>query len=140
MLECQAPALTPSAAMAQVPAAAVIDKLLGNPDIVELVSAFLSKHELLALLIALPLWQETELDLGRLQLDIKGAGLIARTIKHMGQLSIFTFRGNEEEGVFVHGPSRPIVMYTSVMGADFSSKDLGVSGAIMLSAFLPKCM
>jgi hypothetical protein len=55
VLERQAPALTPSAAMAHVPAAAVIDKLLGNPDIVELVSAFLSKHELLALLIALPL-------------------------------------------------------------------------------------
>jgi hypothetical protein len=114
--------------MAQVPAAAVIDKLLGNPEIVEL----LSKHELLGPLIALPLWQETKLDLSGLQLNTHDAKLIARTIKHKGQLSIFTFRGNGEF-------SRPIVMDTSMKGADFSGKTLGDSGTIILSAFIPKC-
>jgi hypothetical protein len=31
-------------------------------------------------------------------------------------------------------------METSMIEADFSGKDLRVSGAIMLTAFLPKCM
>ena len=118
--------------MAQVPAAAVIDKLLRNPEVVALVWTFLSKHELLAPLIALPLRQETKLDLSGLQLNTHDAKLIARTIKHKGQLSIFTFRGNEEF-------SRPTMIDTSVTRADFWGHYLGASGAIMLSAFLPKC-
>ena len=35
--------------------------------------------------------------------------------------------------------SKPVTIETSTTEADFSDKDLGVSGAIMLTAFLPKC-
>ena len=35
--------------------------------------------------------------------------------------------------------SRLVTIETSMTKADFSDKDLGVSGAIMLAAFLPKC-
>ena len=35
--------------------------------------------------------------------------------------------------------SKPVTMETSMTEADFSDKVLGVSGAIMLAAFLPKC-
>jgi hypothetical protein len=35
--------------------------------------------------------------------------------------------------------SKSVTMETTMAVADFSGKDLGVSGAIMLSAFLPKC-
>ena len=35
--------------------------------------------------------------------------------------------------------SKPVTIETSMTEADFSDKVLGVSGAIMLAAFLPKC-
>jgi hypothetical protein len=35
--------------------------------------------------------------------------------------------------------SQSITMETTMTEADLSGKDLGVSGAIMLSAFIPKC-
>ena len=47
-------------------------------------------------------------------------------------ISTFTFSGEE-------GYSKPVTMETTMTVADFSGKYLGVSGAIMLSAFLPKC-
>ena len=35
--------------------------------------------------------------------------------------------------------SKPVTIEASMTKADFSDKGLGVSGAIMLTAFLPKC-
>jgi hypothetical protein len=35
--------------------------------------------------------------------------------------------------------SQPVTMEASMIEANFSEKGLGVSGATMLSAFLPKC-
>jgi hypothetical protein len=56
----------------------------------------------------------------------------------MRAISKFTFSGDH------HGSSgllRPdsVTMETTMAVADFSGKGLGASGAIMLSAFLPKC-
>jgi hypothetical protein len=47
-------------------------------------------------------------------------------------LSKFTFSGD-------YITSKPATMETSMTEMDFSRKDLGVSGATLLSAFLPKC-
>jgi hypothetical protein len=63
----------------------------------------------------------------------KVAALIVDAIKDMGaMLSKFTFSGD-------NGDSKPVTMETSMTEADFSVKGLGLSGATMLSAFLPKC-
>ena len=45
----------------------------------------------------------------------------------------FTFSGH----TYKEGP--PVTIETSMTEADFSKKKLGISGAIMLAAFLPKC-
>jgi hypothetical protein len=50
----------------------------------------------------------------------------------MGALTKFIFSGDDD--------SKSVTIETTMIVADFSGKDLGVSGAIMLSAFLPKCM
>jgi hypothetical protein len=50
----------------------------------------------------------------------------------MGAISKFTFSGDGYS-------SKPVTMETSMTEADFSRNGLRVSGAIMLSAFLPKC-
>jgi hypothetical protein len=50
----------------------------------------------------------------------------------MGALSTFTFSGDYE-------CSQPVTMETTLTKADFSGKYLGVSGAMMVAAFLPKC-
>jgi hypothetical protein len=44
----------------------------------------------------------------------------------------FTFSGDDRK-------SKPVIMETSMVGADFAGKRLGESGAIMVAAFLPKC-
>jgi hypothetical protein len=46
--------------------------------------------------------------------------------------SKFTFSGDESY-------SKSVTMETTMAVADFRGKGLGVSGATMLSAFLPKC-
>jgi hypothetical protein len=61
--------------------------------------------------------------------DMSGVIALANTIKDMGALSKFTF-----------GDSYPVTIETSLMEANFSGRCFGVSEAIMLSAFLPKCM
>jgi hypothetical protein len=48
----------------------------------------------------------------------------------MEAISQFTFSGES-------GDSKPVTVETSMVEVDFSGKHLGVSGAIMLSAFLP---
>jgi hypothetical protein len=50
-----------------------------------------------------------------------------------GAMSRFTFSGDRYD-------SKPVTMETSMVEADFSGKVLGASGAIMVAAFLPKCM
>jgi hypothetical protein len=37
------------------------------------------------------------------------------------------------------GDNTPVTMETSMVKADFGGNGLGVSGAIMVAAFLPKC-
>ena len=47
-------------------------------------------------------------------------------------LSAFTFSGD-------YSSSEPVTMETTMTEADFSGKKLGVSGGMMVAAFLPKC-
>jgi hypothetical protein len=49
----------------------------------------------------------------------------------MGAISKVTFSGNDDR--------KSVTMDTTMAVADFGGKGLGISGAIMLSAFLPKC-
>jgi hypothetical protein len=63
--------------------------------------------------------------------DISGVTALADVIPAMGAISHLTFSGNDD--------SQSITMKTTMVVADFSRKALSVSGAIMLSAFLPKC-
>jgi hypothetical protein len=62
----------------------------------------------------------------------EGIIALANAIPNMGAISQFTFSGDRSD-------SKPVTMETSITEADFSGKGLGLSGAIMLSAFLPKC-
>ena len=55
-----------------------------------------------------------------------------RCIAASSALTKFTFRGDKED-------SEPIAMDTSMSEATFSSRKLGVSGAIIVAAFVPKC-
>jgi hypothetical protein len=47
-------------------------------------------------------------------------------------LSTFTFSGD-------YSYSMPVTMETTMTEADFIGKDLGVSGGMMVAAFLPTC-
>jgi hypothetical protein len=51
----------------------------------------------------------------------------------MRAMSKFTFSGDKNW-------SKPITMERGMTEADFGGKALGVSGGIMVAAFLPKCM
>jgi hypothetical protein len=44
----------------------------------------------------------------------------------------FTFSGDDKDG-------EPVTMETSMVEANFGGKGLGISGAILVAAFLPKC-
>jgi len=61
-----------------------------------------------------------------------GVTALASAIPDMGALSTFTFSGDN------YG-STPVTMETTMTEADFSGKQLGVSGGMMVAAFLPKC-
>ena len=77
----------------------------------------------------------TELDVSGQSLGVEGALVIRRYLENNGALAKFTFSG---QVVYDEGP--PVTMETSMLEADFSDKKLGASGAIMLAAFLPKCL
>jgi hypothetical protein len=65
---------------------------------------------------------------------MRGAGdaiMLVPDIIDMGALVKFAFSGDDS--------SKSMTMETTMTVADFSEKGLGISGAIMLSAFLPKC-
>ena len=57
---------------------------------------------------------------------------LAVGISDNGAISQFTFSGDDDD-------STPVTMETSMVEADFGGKGLGISGAIMVAAFLPKC-
>jgi hypothetical protein len=65
-------------------------------------------------------------------IDMSGIIALADVIPDMGALSTFTFSGD-------YSSSQPITMETTMTEADFSGKELGVSGGMMVAAFLPKC-
>jgi hypothetical protein len=64
--------------------------------------------------------------------DTSGAVAIAATIRDMKAILQFTFSGDSDD-------SKPVTMETSMVEANFGMKALGVTGAIMVGAFLPKC-
>jgi hypothetical protein len=76
----------------------------------------------------------TEIDLSNKGLGAAGAIIAAAWISHRdnGAISQFTFSGD-------NAGTKPVTMETSMVEADFNGKALGVSGAIMVGAFLPKC-
>ena len=55
-----------------------------------------------------------------------------RCVAASSALTEFTFRGDVDD-------SEPIAMETSMTEANFGSQKLGVSGAIIVAAFVPKC-
>jgi hypothetical protein len=57
---------------------------------------------------------------------------IANSIPDMRAILQFTFSGDSYD-------STPVTMETSMVEANFGGKGLGISGAIMVAAFLPKC-
>ena len=60
--------------------------------------------------------------------DMSGIIALVNVISDMGAMSSFTF-----------GDRQAVTMTTTMTEMDFSGKELGVSEAIMISAFLPKC-
>jgi hypothetical protein len=83
----------------------------------------------------------TELNIGSNSLGLNPNGradtsgvvyAIADVIGDMWALSTFTFSGD-------YSSSQPVTMETTMTEADFSRKGLGVSGCMMVAAFLPKC-
>jgi hypothetical protein len=74
----------------------------------------------------------TEADLSGLGMDADDAIILASELPDKGAMSVFTFDGG-------YMNSKPVTIKTSMTEADFSGKNLGGPGAIMLSAFLPKC-
>jgi hypothetical protein len=80
----------------------------------------------------------TELDVSGKDLGMEGALVVAEYLDGNRVISSFTFSGDSYfEGGWKNAPA--VTMETSMTEADFSGKHLGVSGASMLSAFLPKC-
>jgi hypothetical protein len=83
-----------------------------------------------------------ELNVSRNFPDVEGAIIMAEAIQNIGALETITISGSE---LFDHHDrgdlegSQPVTIETAMTEADFSGKDLGASGAIMLAAFLPKC-
>jgi hypothetical protein len=74
----------------------------------------------------------TELNLAKNYINAADATILAPAISDNGAISQFTFSGEGHD-------SKPVNMETSMVEADFGRKALGVSGAIMVAAFLPKC-
>ena len=75
-----------------------------------------------------------EVDLSNKNLGAGGAIIVGAWISHKdnGAMKKLTISGDDYR-------AKPVTMDTSMMEANFSNKFLGVSGAMMLAAFLPKC-
>ena len=75
---------------------------------------------------------ETELNMSG---KMKGAGdaiMLVPEVIDNGAMSVLTFDGG-------YSDSKPVTMKTFMTEADFSGNALRAPGAILLSAFLPKC-
>jgi hypothetical protein len=75
---------------------------------------------------------------------LSGVQAIATAITDMGALSTLTFSGERDRTGIVdahadYSNNEPITMETTMTEADFSGKELGASGGMMVAAFLPKC-
>ena len=68
------------------------------------------------------------LDVSDQNLGVGGAKAVAEFITGNGALETITF-----------GDEQAVTMKTIMTEADFSGKQLGASGAIIVAAFLPKC-
>jgi hypothetical protein len=81
----------------------------------------------------------TEADFSNKHVGATGAIIVAAWISHRdkGVILKFTFSG-DLHGLRRHD-SKPVTMETSMAEAYFGGKGLGLSGAIMVAAFLPKC-
>jgi hypothetical protein len=99
----------------------------------ELMKIMKSKESLKSLCGIKP--DQQEADFSGQKLNGVDAMLIANDISDNGAISQFTFSGDRRGRV----DSEPVTMETSMVEADFSFSRLGVSGAIMVGAFLPKC-
>jgi hypothetical protein len=75
---------------------------------------------------------ETELDMSGKMDGAEDAIMVAAEVVDNRAISTFTFSGDYEE-------SDPVTMETTMTETDFSGKNLGVSGGMMVAAFLPKC-
>jgi hypothetical protein len=75
---------------------------------------------------------ETELDMSGKMNGAEDVIMLAAEIIDNGALSTFTFSGD-------YSSNQPVTMETTITEADFSGKQLGVSGGMMVAAFLPKC-
>ena len=78
---------------------------------------------------------ETNLDMSGKNMGTEDAIMLVPEIVANRAMTKFTFSGETYEV----GEGPPVTMETSMIEADFSNKVLGISGAIMLAAFLPKC-
>jgi hypothetical protein len=78
----------------------------------------------------------TALDVSGKMLGVEGALVVAEYLDGNGALSTFTFSGDYSSSKQV---PKPVAMETTMTEADFSGKALGVSGSMMVAAFLPKC-
>jgi hypothetical protein len=108
--------------------------LLGNrigSDQAKALATILKEHSTLMSLCG-NRGDETELDMSGKKIGVEGAIMLAPEIIDNGAMSVFTFDGGDSD-------SKPVTMKTSMTEADFSGKVLRGPGAIMLSAFLPKC-
>jgi hypothetical protein len=75
---------------------------------------------------------ETELNMSGKEIGVEGAIMLAPEIVDNGALSQFIFSDDQND--------KTVTMQTSMTKADFRGQGLGVSGAIIVAAFLPKCM
>jgi hypothetical protein len=57
----------------------------------------------------------------------------------MGAILQFTFSGDSNQGYDGYIDRTPVTMETSMVEAKLGGKGLGISGTIMVAAFLPKC-
>jgi hypothetical protein len=76
--------------------------------------------------------EEVELDMSSKKMGAEGAIMLVPEITGNRALETFTFSGDRYD-------SKSVTMVISMTEADFNGKNLGPNGAIMLSAFLPKC-
>ena len=82
--------------------------------------------------------EETEVDLSGRRLRAGDAILLASDIPDMGSMSKLTFSGGSEGEYGNWEVGQAVTIDTTMTEADFSGKELGVSGATIVSAFIPK--